>query len=274
MPKMAIADQLGENFRSHTAIAGFNIDSLDMAWAVIDAAEAANRPIFLQVTKETLDLMGWDRGIKALTDLLAMTNIPVSLHLDHAKDIDTIQRALDHGFTSVMFDGSALPLQDNINQTQKVVNLAKSYNALTEGEIGHVARDGESPEYNRHLTTVAEAVLFFNATSVDLLAIAIGTRHGTNIGPNTINLDRLVQIHEAMAVPLVLHGGSGISKSSEKEVISRGITKINIGTQLRKIWWSTINKNTQLKPREVLFDIRNEIRECSYGKIVRYGSTH
>jgi fructose/tagatose bisphosphate aldolase len=182
----------------------------------------------------------------------------VALLLDHAKHIPLITRAVDLGFQAVMYDGSALPLAENIANTQAVSGYARGRGCFVEGEVGHVARDGEPAEWE-HLTAVDEALAYWNAVEIDALAVAVGSRHGHYRSAQDINVERVGAIYEAVAAPLVLHGGSGLPAELFHDVIHRGVAKVNIGTELRRVWWATMDASRAKKPREALLAAREAV---------------
>lgn len=202
-------DLIQEANGRQTAALAFNIDSLEMAKGVVEAAESTRQGVILQVTVETVDIWGWDIFSHSLLTLLKRSEAYLGLVLDHAKAPDAIMRALQRGFTGVMYDGSALPLDHNIRVTRGVMQMAKEHNAYVEGEVGHVARKGEPPEWE-HLTSVAEAREYWSETQVDALVVAVGSRHGEYRTAQDIHAERLDEISETARCPLVLHGGSGI----------------------------------------------------------------
>jgi fructose-bisphosphate aldolase class II len=233
------------------AIPAFNIDSLEMAMGVISAAETKKVNILLQITVETLNIWGWDVFSDALLFILRQSDVNTGLILDHAKNVDDIKKAIDLGFSGVMFDGSALPLPENIALSLEAVSYAKTKNCYVEGEIGHVARDGEPPAWE-HLTTVEEAWDYLSATRVDALAVAIGSKHGHYRNVSDIRMDRVQDIFATLGAPLVLHGGSGMPQKLFPILCSHGIAKVNIGTELRRVWWQAIENNRDRKPREAV----------------------
>ncbi len=243
---------------SHQAVPALNIDSIDMAMAVIQAGERCSTGFILQVTVETLDIWGWEFLTETLMGMAEKSSVPVALQLDHAKRIDAIQRAVDLGYQGVMFDGSTLPLSDNIAQTQTVVRYARASGTFVEGEVGHVARDGEPPEWE-HLTTVAEAKEYWDATGIDALAVAVGSKHGHYRSAQDINVERVGEICAAAQAPLVLHGGSGLPAELFGAVIRSGIAKVNVGTELRRVWWAAMDAARQSKPREALLSAREHV---------------
>ncbi|PSR32287.1 MAG: tagatose-bisphosphate aldolase [Sulfobacillus benefaciens] len=232
------------------AVCGFNVDSLDMAKGVIEGVCHVGMPSFLQVTPATLDIWGWDVFSTALVALVGEISGEIALHLDHATEVDDILRALEMGFTSVMYDGSMLAMDQNIEKTREVVRAARRAGIFVEAEIGHVGRDGDVVADT--ITEVAEAVQFVAQSDVDALAIAVGTRHGHVRRTNDLRFDRVSEIRDQVDVPLVLHGASRLSTAQLRQMIAAGITKINLGTELRSVWWQSMDQAKGEKPRQAL----------------------
>lgn len=238
-------------YQKGQAVGAFNVDSLDMAVGVVDGAEAAGRGAMIQVTVDTLNIWGWEWFAGALTRLLETANVDLGLHLDHAKRLADIQRAIAVGFTSVMFDGSTLAFNDNVRLTDEVVQLSRGREVMVEAELGHVGRDGEPGEWEA-VTDPETARHFLAATEVDMLAVAIGTRHGQQVGATHMRLDVLSAIHERVGCPLVLHGSSGVPDSVLAKVVPLGVGKVNVGTELRRIWWQSVERSQGEKTRKAL----------------------
>jgi fructose-bisphosphate aldolase class II len=186
------------------------------------------------------DLKG--RGIKYISGVVHAVadsyDIPIVLHLDHAPDKEVVQEAIDHGFTSVMYDGSALPFEENVQKTREVVKIAHKKGVSVEAELGCVAGSdiyGVSyPGAGESMLTDPEQVVEFEArTQVDALAVSIGTAHGVYVAQPELNIEILKKINAVSKVPLVLHGGSGTPVEQLQEAIRHGITKVNIYTELR-----------------------------------------
>ncbi|OOM13493.1 class II fructose-bisphosphate aldolase [Clostridium saccharobutylicum] len=225
--KTILKSAVKENF----AVGSFSIANMEMIIGSIKAAEELNSPIIMQIAEvrlkhSPLELIG-SMMIKAAEN----SKVPVAVHFDHGLTIENIRKALDLGFTSVMIDGSHLSLEENIKITNKVKDIATSYNASVEAEIGQVggSEDG-SKDINIKVTNVENAVRFFNETKVDALAVAVGNAHGIYKGEPKLRFDILDKLKSSLEVPLVLHGGSGISENDFRRCATMGIKKINIAT--------------------------------------------
>ena len=170
----------------------------------------------------------------AVHTVAAETDIPLALHLDHGRDLEIVQQALDLGFSSVMFDGSSLPFEENIRVTSEVVRIAHDAGASVEGEVGIVPQPGATSE-EVDPTDVAQAAEFAERTGVDLLAVSLGSIHGIATGRTTLDQDLLVHLKAAVPVPLVLHGASGVKDSAVAAAVQNGIRKVNVNTGLKYV---------------------------------------
>lgn len=215
------------------AVGLFNTTDTDMLEAAISAAEEMNSPIIIGTAEILLPYGELSLIAPSVIAMAKSAKVPVVVHYDHGLTFERCKEALSLGFSSIMFDGSASDYETNIKQTREMVEYAHSLGASVEGEIGHVgdATIGDNLLTDRY-TTVKEAKDFLEATGVDALAIAIGTAHGAYKFKPVLNIERLREIRDAIDVPLVLHGGSGLSDDDFKNTISNGIAKVNIFTDL------------------------------------------
>ena len=215
------------------AVGLFNTTDTDMLEAAISAAEELNSPIIIG-TAEVLLPYG-DLKLIAPSIVAAAKNakVPVVVNFDHGYSFDLCLEALKLGFTSVMYDKSAEKYEDNIKMTAEMVKIAHSFGASVEGEIGHVGEAINNDNLATDMyTTPEEAKSFYAATGVDALAVAIGSAHGVYKSKPKLNIERLKEIRKAVDVPLVLHGGSGLSDDDFRNTIKEGIAKVNIFTDL------------------------------------------
>lgn len=213
------------------AVGLFNTTDSDMLEAAIDAAEEERSPIIVGTAEVLLPYGELSLIAPGIIAAAKRATVPVVVHFDHGLSFDRCMEALKLGFSSVMYDGSLGKPEENIAATREVVRIAHAMGATVEAEIGHVGNVGVNGEADRY-TTVEEAVNFADATGIDALAIAIGTAHGAYKTAPKLDLDRLSEIRAALDVPLVLHGGSGLSDNDFRDTIKRGIAKINIFTDL------------------------------------------
>ncbi|WP_102707888.1 class II fructose-bisphosphate aldolase [Terribacillus saccharophilus] len=216
------------------AVAAFNVYSLETVQAAIAAAEATGSPVIIALGERyvpTVDIDGFAEMVKGLA---RKSSVPVSLHLDHAYEKETIIRAIRAGFNSVMYDGSKHDLENNIRYTKEIVEIAHLAGVSVEAEIGSMARGAFSDEEEGtgSLTDPKLAEEFVKATGVDFLAAAIGTVHGMYQGEPNIDLELLQDIRKRVDIPLVLHGGSGTPHETILKTINSGICKINVNTEV------------------------------------------
>lgn len=224
-------DLLKEAQKSDYAVGSFSVANMEMILGVIKAAEETNSPIILQIAEVRLNHSPLSVIGPAMLAAAKNAKVPVAVHLDHGTTLECIKKALELGFTSVMFDGSHLPLEENIAQTKRVVEMAKPYGAAVEAEIGCVggSEDG-SVDIAINCTSPEQAKKFYAETGVDALAIAIGNAHGNYKETPHLRFDILNEVHNSVDVPLVLHGGTGISEEDFIRCRKNGIKKINIAT--------------------------------------------
>ena len=215
------------------AVGLFNTTDTDMLQAVIEAAEESNSPVILGTAEVLLSYGELKLIAPSVIAAAKRAKVSVVVHYDHGLTFDRCIEALKLGFSSIMFDGSAKPYEQNIAETREMVKIAHAFGVTVEGEIGHV---GEAAKEDNLLTdmytTPEEAKAYLEATGVDALAVAIGSAHGVYKKKPMLNIERLKEISGAVKVPLVLHGGSGLSDDDFKNTIRNGIAKVNIFTDL------------------------------------------
>ncbi len=231
MPLVIMKEILQEARQKEIGYGAFSIGNMEMVWGAIQAAEELQTPIILQIAEVRLGHSPLHMIGALMVAAAKNAKVNVAVHLDHGTTLETIEQALEIGFTSVMFDGSALPFAENIAMTKKVVEKAKAYGATVEAELGRVggSEDG-SCDHGVLYTDPEEAKTFCEQTGVDALAVAIGNAHGAYTAEPKLAFDVLEHITEAVEVPLVLHGGSGITDADFQRCIALGIRKVNIAT--------------------------------------------
>jgi fructose-bisphosphate aldolase, class II len=235
MALVTMNEVLKESIARKYAVGAF--DTLDYCFteAILSAAEARGTPIILMVVGLVFKMPYFERFFKYLVDRCQCSTVPVALQLDHGSSFDEVMIAIRYGCTAVMLDGSSLPFDQNIAATRKVCEVAHACGISVEGEIGHVSGhegnmlDGNIADADAY-TKVEEAVLFARETNVDALAIAVGTVHGVYKGVPKLDYERLRDIRKAVMIPLVMHGGSGLSPEAFRLAIQNGINKINFFT--------------------------------------------
>ena len=236
MSMVTMKKMLVDARRERYALGGFEFWSSDSAKAVVDAGNELKLPVILQSAPVILEFMGY-KNVEALAIALAKySDVPVTLHLDHANTLEQIKMALDNGFTSVMMDASSKSFNENVELTAKTVEMARKYGATIEAELGHVGglefNVDSIAEEEALQTDPQEAKKYVELTGIDFLAVAVGTVHGIYRFEPKLNIDRLKKIEEIIDIPLVLHGGSGTPVEASQEAIRHGIAKINICTDV------------------------------------------
>nr|WP_314466092.1 class II fructose-bisphosphate aldolase [uncultured Clostridium sp.] len=231
MGLVKMKDLLNQASEQNRAVGAFSVGNLEMVKGAVKAAEEMNTPIILQIAEvrlphSPLSLMG-----PMMVEAARNAKIEIAVHLDHGKTLAVLKQALDYGFTSVMMDGSTLPFEENIKKTLEAAQLAREYGATLEAELGLVggSEDGSTDEGIR-CTNPEDAKIFCEKTCVDALAVAIGNAHGNYPVAPRLAFDVLKAIDEKTDVPLVLHGGTGITPEDFRKAVGLGIRKINIAT--------------------------------------------
>lgn len=224
-------DLLADAKKGNYAVGSFSVANMEMVLGVLKAAEELNAPVILQIAEVRLKQSPLALIGPLMVAAAENAKTPVAVHFDHGKTAEKIHEALEIGFTSVMFDGSHLPIDENIAQTKSIIDMAKEYDAAVEAEIGCVggSEDG-SEDIAINCTNPADAVKFTQETGVDALAIAIGNAHGNYKSTPKLRFDILEECAKLVDTPLVLHGGTGISPDDFVKCSKTGIKKINIAT--------------------------------------------
>ncbi|MCD8145085.1 MAG: class II fructose-bisphosphate aldolase [Oscillospiraceae bacterium] len=214
------------------AVGLFNTVNLELARGVIAAAEELNAPVIIGTAEVLLPYGPLEELSCLLLPMAKKASVPVVLHLDHGLQAETCKRALELGFSSIMYDCSTDPYEVNVRKVADMAKLAHQYGATIEAELGHVGEAANASDPSAYYTDPAQAKDFVEKTDVDALAIAVGTAHGAYRFPPKLDFQRIRTIKETIGIPLVLHGGSGLSDSDFRQAIESGISKINIFTDL------------------------------------------
>lgn len=236
MPLISSTHMLQVARQNKYAVTAFNVHTLEMLQAVVEAAEETQSPLIIQSTVGTVKHLGPDYLAAAATVAANRTGLPIALHLDHCTDFDLIVQCIRAGYTSVMIDASMYPYEENIARTRKVMEVAAAAGVNVEaelGKVGGVEDDIVVEEHEAMLADPEECKLFVERTGVHTLAPAIGTAHGIYKGEPNIDFARIGRIAQLVDVPLVLHGGSGIPAEQVKQAVSLGMAKMNVATELR-----------------------------------------
>ena len=271
---VTLKDILAEAERGKYGVGLFNMLNLEMARGIIEAAEEERSPLILGVAEVHLPLIPFEYASLIMRDIAAKASVPVCLHFDHGTDPEKIGAAIKAGFSSVMYDGSALPYEENIKNTLEVCKMAHAKGVSVEAELGHVGggEGGTDDGIEEMYTKVDQVVDFNNRSEVDALAVAIGTAHGKYKTKPVLDINRLAQIYAVSDKPLVLHGGSGLSDDDFRNTIANGIRKINICTEMcvaaREAYIASAN-------HEILFaDAKNAVKNVVKGKMQLFGSSN
>lgn len=249
-------------------VGAFSVANMEMVLGAVQAAEELRSPLILQIAEVRLKHSPLHLIGPLMVSAAKKATVPVAVHFDHGLTEENIREALETGFTSIMYDGSHHSLEKNIAETLKMVKIAGAYGATIEAEIGQVggSEDG-SVDIEMLLTSTEEAKRFAIETEVDALAIAIGNAHGMYKGKPHLRLDRLSEINQEVSIPLVLHGGSGISEEDFKACIHNGIRKINVAT-------ATFNHVVQMvngkAPFDQYFSYHEQVIEAAKENIKRH----
>jgi tagatose 1,6-diphosphate aldolase GatY/KbaY len=239
------------------AIGAFNIYNLEGVRAVVNTAEAHHSPVMLQLHPSALQHGG--RPLVALClEAAQIAHVPVAVHLDHSTAADDITAALAAGVTSVMADGSHLSYHDNVTFTRQMVSLAHAHRAAVEAELGRLSgtEDGLTiPEYEARLTDPTQAADFVSQTGVDALAVCVGNVHGRYRSEPRLDFERLAAIRQAVSVPLVLHGASGLPADAVQRSIALGVHKFNVNTEVREAYVSALRQSLLSAPSPDLLDL-------------------
>ncbi len=235
MPLVNFKDVLNDAYRQKYAVGSFNVINMEFLEAIIEAAERKRSPVILSIAEVHFKYVTLENITPAIKYVAHRASVPVVLHLDHGESFEAIMRALRAGFTSIMFDGSRLPFEQNLATTSDVVKMCHAVGVTVEAELGHIggaeAQASASKQVSEELfTKVNEAEEFVRRTGVDALAVAVGTAHGLYQGKPQLDFERLDKLNRTLKMPLVLHGGTGLSIEDFRKAISLGVAKINFYT--------------------------------------------
>ncbi|RZP73071.1 class II fructose-bisphosphate aldolase [Vibrio vulnificus] len=239
-----LSELLQEYYKEGKCLVGFNFNDIWDGQAVCAVAEKNNEPVMLMAYTAVVDALGLDLVVSMVDGLRKRYDVPIYLHLDHCPDVEMVLQAVDAGFDSVMYDGSALSLEENIANTRKVVDYAHTRGVVVEAELGKIRGRGYT-EGDDYLAAVDDVRALYEQTGVNMIAVGIGTAHGHYQGEPEIRFDRLEEIYRAVDVPLVLHGGTGISAEDIRKSVTLGIAKINVGTAIHTAYMQNLGKEIQ-----------------------------
>ena len=225
--------------RGFNAVGSFNLHCIEMLPAYFEAALDTNSPLMIQISTGTAQYLGYDLLVASIVALAKEHDVPTCLHLDHCSNIDDIQLAIDKGFTSVMYDGSHLSLEDNIANTNIVIEYAHPKNVTVEAELGAIGGSEDGKQVANEditFTKVSDALTFVAQSKVDMLAVSVGTVHGSYTAKTNIQHNLIKELSEKTKISLVLHGGTGVSDEDMRFVVRNGMDKVNVGTEMNVQW--------------------------------------
>lgn len=248
----------------------FNFLNLEMARGILEAAQEEQSPLILSVAQVHFPMIPFREAAMIMNCLAEDARVPICLHLDHGTDLSAAAEAVRAGFTSVMFDGSTLPYEENIARTAQVAAMAHPFGVSVEAELGHVG-NGDAEQEEGGYTDPAQVNDFIRRSGADALAVAIGTVHGVYRAAPRLDLARLAEIHRVADSPLVLHGGSGLSDGDFRNCIAHGIRKINICTDLCQAANRAYEQEGAFEPKLLL--VKDAVKEAAKQKMRLFGSS-
>ncbi|KJS19462.1 MAG: tagatose-bisphosphate aldolase [Clostridiaceae bacterium BRH_c20a] len=281
MPLVSVDELLKKAEAEGYAVGAFNCNNMEIVQAIVAAAEAEKAPVIIQASQGAIKYAGLNYIVKLVEIAADSVSVPVALHLDHGTSFEQVIKCIRYGFSSVMIDGSKLPLEDNIAITKKIIEIAKPLGISVEAELGKIGGTEDDitvSEKEAMFTDPDEVKTFVEATGVGSLAIAIGTAHGQYKGKPELDFPRLQKIKELVGIPIVLHGSSGVADEDIQKAIQLGVRKVNIDTNIREAFMKGVKdalaKNSEeIDPRKVLGLAREEMTAIVRGKIRIFGSS-
>ena len=254
MSLVSLTELLLDAQKGKYAVGAFNCNNMEIVQAIVAAAEAEKSPVIVQASQGAIKYAGIEY-ISTMTRLAAeKASVPVALHLDHGTSFAQVMQCVRNGFTSVMIDGSKLPLEQNIALTNKVIEAVRPLGVSVEAELGKIGGTEDDitvSEREALFTDPVEAERFVHETHVDALAIAIGTAHGQYKGVPQLDFERLKEIRRRIEAPIVLHGSSGVPDEAIREAISLGVCKVNIDTNIREAFVAAVRLALEKAPKEI-----------------------
>ena len=251
MGLISLGELLNDSKRRKYGVFATNAFTFEMAETIIKAAEEKQSPIILMIAEDLFPFLNPELAGSSILRMIDKSRIPAVFHLDHGNTFGIVLKSMEYGFNSVMYDGSNLSLEDNISRIKKLKEKAKPLNICVEGEVGVVrGLESESQKISdqkisaRDFTKVEDAIKFVNETKIDALAVSVGTIHGKFHSTPQLDFERIKSLRDAVEVPLVLHGSSGLLDEDFRKAIANGITKINYFTGLVDV--------ATLKTREIV----------------------
>lgn len=237
---MGLKEQLITNKKEGKALLATNFYNFETLSAVLTAARETKSPIILQLSESSIHYMGLEVATSLARGAISQFGVKAWLHLDHGQDVNLVKSCIDAGFDSVMIDASEKSFEENVRITKEIVDYAASYNINVEAELGYISKLGQ--DQKMVYTRPDEAKRFVESTGVNALAIAVGSAHGFYKETPNLQLDLIAEINQVTDAALVLHGSSGIPDNQLQEAIRRGITKINLATEIKNIFMKSLQE--------------------------------
>ncbi|RKQ83864.1 class II fructose-1,6-bisphosphate aldolase [Brockia lithotrophica] len=280
MPLVSMTELMQRARKEKFAVGQFNLNNLEFAQAIIEAAEEERSPVIFGVSQGAIKYMGgWDLAVAIAKTLAERTFVPVVLHLDHGTSFEQCAQAIRAGFTSVMFDGSHLSLEENIRETKLVVRMARAVGVSVEGEVGAIGgTEDEITNEEELLARPEDGIRFYEETGVDALALSVGTAHGVYKGVPNIRHHIIQAVTEKIPVPVVLHGASGVPDDQIRRAIEVGVGKVNINTENMQAMTEAVRRVLAEQPdlydpRKYLGPGREAIKAVVKAKMRLFGSS-
>jgi fructose-bisphosphate aldolase class II len=282
MPLVSMNEFLPQARAGKYAVGQFNMNNLEFAQAIVDAAIEENSPFIYGVSEGALKYMGIEFTVALAKAAAQKSGLPIALHLDHGSSFEVAMKCIRAGFSSVMFDGSHYSFEENVRITKEVVKAAHAMGVSVEAElgtIGGVEDDLSVDEADASLAKPEEAIRFYEETGVDCIAIAVGTAHGMYAAEPNIRFDIIKKVADAVPVPVVLHGGSGVPDDDIRNAILAGVGKINVNTENQvactEMIRQVLNKDSKIiDPRKYLTPARKAMVDVVRSKIILFGSSN
>jgi len=265
MPLVNMKDMLNHAYQNGYAVGAFDLVSLDFLEGIINAAEHCDAPVVLSLAESHFEYFDFEIIMSAVVSAAHRSKVPVAIHLDHGESLESAVKGIRLGCNGIMIDSSSQPLAENISLTHDIVEMAHACGVPVEGELGYVP-GVEGEDAVKHpgeimYTTVSEAKTYVEQTGVDFLAVSIGTVHGRMQGEPRLDFFRLQEINDAVNIPLVIHGGTGLSDDQYQQLINRGVSKINYYTSLSDVAGLRIRENSQDQPLNGYTGLLNGVKE-------------
>jgi fructose-bisphosphate aldolase class II len=272
---MKLKSLIQDAYKNRFAIGAFNVYNLETVQAVIEAGRRAKQPIILQLSEKALEYAGFDQITAIIKRAQLDNDDPIFLHLDHGRDISLVKKCIADRFDSVMYDGSHLPVEENIEISASLRKIAQQRDVVFEAEIGKVGGQEDKISACEFKTSPDQALDYYNAVKPDMLAVAIGNIHGELTAQEQLDFTLLAKISEMVKCPLVLHGCSNREDKEYKVAIAEGVVKINIDTELRQAFVRGLQdalKKKEKDPRKILSIAKIEVTKQTEDRIAIFSA--